>query len=81
MSAHVVLPEAEQRARELWAWADGYQDTNEGHARRCRVVARDVLELIAELDAERSARVAMQENYRRALAVIETRLYAEACGA
>ena len=73
------LGAAEQRARELWAWADGYEDTNEQHARRCRMVARDVLELIPELEAERSGRRAMQENYQRALAVMETRLYREAC--
>jgi len=73
------LAAVEQRARELWAWADGYEDTNEQHARRCRMVARDVLELLPELESERSARVAMQANYHRALAVMETRLYREAC--
>lgn len=67
-----------QRARELWAWADGYEDTNEAHARRCRLVARDVLDLVRAYEAEQHARVAMQANYERALAVISSRVYAQA---
>lgn len=67
-----------QRARELWAWADGYEDTNEAHARRCRLVARDVLDLCKAYEAEQNGRVAMQGNYERALGVIQSRLYAQA---
>lgn len=67
-----------QRARELWVWADGYEDTNAEHARRCRLVARDVDELANAYDAEHDGRVAMQNNYERALAVISSRVYAHA---
>lgn len=67
-----------QRARELWAWADGYEDTNEAHARRCRVVARDVLDLCNAYEAEHDTRVAMQASYERAITVIQSRRYAQA---
>lgn len=63
------------RARDLWAWADGYEDTNAGHASRCRLVARDVLDLAEALEAEQGARVAMQENYQRCLDLISSRAY------
>jgi hypothetical protein len=63
------------RARELWAWADGYEETNAEHARRCRLVARDVGELIDAYQAEASGRRAMQANYERAMGIMSSRAY------
>jgi len=64
------VDEARERARQLYAWADGYEDTNERHARRCRVVARSLLDVCDAYEAERDGRVAAQANYERALATI-----------
>jgi hypothetical protein len=53
---------AEQRASELLVWCDALTEAGLAEvARRSRVVARDALELVAELAAERSAREALQE--------------------
>jgi hypothetical protein len=71
----VDVDEVRGRARDLWAWADGYEETNEGHARRCRMVARDVLDLLDAYEDERSGRVAMQSNYQRCLDLIQSRFY------
>jgi hypothetical protein len=75
---HVDLADAETQARELIAWADGYEETNEANARRVRAFCRNTLDLIDELQAERGARVAMQGNYRRCLDVLSSRIYAAA---
>lgn len=64
------VDEVRDRARQLWAWADGYEDTNEQHARRCRMVARDVIDLCEAYEAEHDGRVQMTSNYKRALATI-----------
>lgn len=63
------------RARDLWSWADGYEETNATRAAACRVVARDVLDLIEAYEAEQSGRVAMQANYQRCLDLISSRAY------
>lgn len=70
---------ARQRAAGLFAFADGFEASDGDGARRCRMVARDVGELIEAYEAERSARDAFQANYERALAVMQSRLYRQAC--
>jgi hypothetical protein len=63
-------------ARDLILFADGVQEGAGGFpelARRARVAARDVLELAEQLDAERSARVAMQKARDEALDVLRRR--------
>ena len=53
---------AADRARAFQAFCDGVEDAGCGeYGRRGRVVARDLLRALAELDAERSARRALQE--------------------
>jgi hypothetical protein len=63
--------QAAQDAAELLTYADAYEDA--GHtelARRSRVVARELQRVLQELDAERSARRAMQEQRDQARQVI-----------
>jgi hypothetical protein len=58
----VIVGDPAGRARELVVFCDGAEEAGlVGYARRARVVARDVLELVVALEGERSARVAMQE--------------------
>jgi hypothetical protein len=74
----VDLDAAVARARDLIEFANGLDEAGLSEtARRSRVVARDLLELVDELRAERSARRAAQTNYDRALAVIGRRGYGE----
>jgi hypothetical protein len=68
------LAAAADRARALIAFTDGLEEAGLGEtARRSRVVACDVLELVEALAAERSARKAAQENYQRCLIVLGRR--------
>lgn len=65
------LENAKRDARELLVFADGVEDA--GHpelARRSRSVARDALALAASLAAERSARIAIQADRDRLLAMM-----------
>jgi hypothetical protein len=63
------------RAERLLDFADGFSDGGGEPelAARARVVARDVLKLASDLDAERSARLAMQEARDRAIALLAVR--------
>jgi hypothetical protein len=62
---------AEARARELIVWCDALTDVGlDETARLSRVVARDVLDLVEALAAERSARKAFQERVKRQEAII-----------
>jgi hypothetical protein len=62
---------AEERARELIVWCDALTDAGlDETARRARMVARDSVELADTLDAERSARRALQERCERLQAII-----------
>jgi hypothetical protein len=62
---------AEARARELIVWCGALSDVGLGEtARLSRVVARDVLDLVEALAAERSAREAFQERVKRQEAII-----------
>jgi hypothetical protein len=62
---------AEERARELIIWCDALTDLGlDETARLSRVVARDALELVEALAAERSAREAFQERVRRQEAIL-----------
>lgn len=62
---------AELDACDLITFADGIEEAGFVElARRSRVVARDVLRLAADLDAERSARVAIQEQRDRLLEIV-----------
>ena len=63
------------RLRELRAWADGYQETNEQRARSVRSLINDLEELLVAYADEKRGRIAMQANYERALHVMSTRLY------
>lgn len=69
----VDLDATASHARELIAWADGYQHLNQDGARRVRAFCNDTLQLVDELHAERSARIAMQTSYRRALHILGQR--------
>ena len=65
------LADAEAAARDLIAFADGVEDA--GHpdlARRSRNVARYTLWLLDQLDAEHSARVAMQKARDQGLEIL-----------
>jgi len=65
------LERMEQRARELAVFCDGLATGGfEAFARRGRVAADDVLRLAGELLAERSARVAIQEQRDEAVRVL-----------
>ena len=58
--------QAADQARELLVFADGIEDA--GHpelARRSRVVARDTIWLVEQLEAERAARIRMTEDRDR----------------
>lgn len=66
-----MIAGAEQRARELIVFADGLEEGGlVDYARRARMVARDALDAIAELDAERSARRALQAERDRLRAML-----------
>jgi hypothetical protein len=68
------LAAAVERAHALTEFAHGLEEAGLIEvARRSRMVARDVLELAEALDAERSARRAMQANYERCMDVLSTR--------
>jgi hypothetical protein len=69
----VIVGDPRQRARELIAFCDGFDEGGlyPEFTRRARMVARDMLELADQVDAERSARRAAQDGYRRALAILE----------
>jgi hypothetical protein len=61
----------EERARELLTWCAALTDVGlDETARLSRVVARDVLNLVEALAAERSAREAFQERVKRQEAII-----------
>ena len=65
---------AGERARALMDFAGGLEDA--GHAetaRRCRMVGRDVLELLPKLAEERSARLAMQLARNRLQDIVDKR--------
>jgi hypothetical protein len=69
------------RAREFQTFADGLDESGmHDSARRLRLAVYDVYELVDELLSERSARVAMQANYERALDVLSVRA-CETCSA
>jgi hypothetical protein len=61
---------AETRARALFVWCALSDVGLDETARLSRTVARDVLELVEALVAERSAREAFQERTRRQEAII-----------
>jgi hypothetical protein len=68
------LDTIEQRAREAISFGDGLEDGGMHQtARRLRLIARDVLELVPALKDERSGRMAMQANYKRCLDVLGQR--------
>jgi len=57
---------AERRARDLLVATSLFDELGLGQfACDARAVARDVLELVVSLDAERSARIAIQERAER----------------
>jgi hypothetical protein len=61
----------EARARELVVWCDALSDAGlDETARRARVVARDALELVDALAAERSARRALQQRCEQQQAIL-----------
>lgn len=53
--------QAARDAAELLTFSDGVEEVMPGLARRSRVAARDVLWLVGLVEAERSARQAIQE--------------------
>lgn len=58
--------DAAERARDFITFCDGAEEGDLGaYARRGRVVARDCLDALDMLDAERSARVALQARCER----------------
>jgi hypothetical protein len=77
----VDLDACAARAREFVTFADGLDESGmHDSARRLRLATYDLNDLVDELRAERSARVAMQENYERALEVLSVRA-CETCSA
>jgi hypothetical protein len=65
------------RARELIAFCDGLDESGllPDFARRSRVVARELLENLDLLDAERSARRALQERCDRQQEILGKGVY------
>lgn len=62
------MTDREQRARELITFVGGIEEAGFGQlARRSRVVARDALELLEELQVERTARQKIQADRDRLL--------------
>src|SRR5206468_1765356 len=63
-----------QLAREFVVFCDGLEASGapgiDGYARRGRVVAGELLAALAELEAERSARCAIQDARDRAIAIL-----------
>ena len=73
---NVIVGDAAQRANELIAFMNGFEEAGLPQAARLsRVVARDLLEVLDQLYAERSVRRAMQENYERCLSIIGKAAY------
>lgn len=69
---------ARKRAQEFLHFSDGFEDA--GHpelARRSRVTARDVIDLAGQLEAERSARVAIQRARDQAVAILAEHAHLE----
>jgi hypothetical protein len=71
-----VIAGAEQRARELIVFCDGFDEAGvvPGFTCRARSVARDVRELGEALAAERSARVALQARCERQQEILGRRV-------
>jgi hypothetical protein len=65
------LRRMEQDARDLIAFADGAEEAGlRTYAQRARSVARDLLQCAGDVRAERSVRVAIQEERDRILAMV-----------
>jgi hypothetical protein len=61
-----LLGDTEQRARDLIVFADGVEEAGlRVYAQRARVVADDLLRIAADLRAERSARLSIQQERDR----------------
>jgi hypothetical protein len=72
----LIVGDPEQRARELIEFCAGLDEAGLHEvARRSRMVARDVLDLADGLAAERSARVAIQEQRDRLVEFIGKRAH------
>jgi hypothetical protein len=72
----VIVGDPSERARELLAFTDGIAEAGFPElSRLSRVVARDLLEVLEQLDAERSARRAIQEARDRLMAIIGEAAY------
>jgi hypothetical protein len=70
------IPRIAERARELITFADGLSEAGfDEIGRRARVVARDALEAVDALAAERSARRALQDRCERLQAIIGQKAY------
>jgi hypothetical protein len=61
-----------ERARDLIVFCDGFDEGGlyPGFTRRARMVARDLLVALGELERERSARRAVQERCERQQAIL-----------
>jgi hypothetical protein len=70
----MMVSGAKERARELIVFCDGLDEAGLHElARRSRVVARDLLEALTELEGERSARRAIQEQRDNAVNLLGKR--------
>jgi hypothetical protein len=66
--------EIERRARDLIEFADGLDDTGlHRTAGRCRIAADDLLRILADVRAERAARVKIQADRDRCLTLLADR--------
>jgi hypothetical protein len=76
----VGVTNVKERARDLIVFCDGFDEAARypGFTRRARAVARDLLDALDQLDAERSARIAIQERAERLQAIVGRRAD-EAC--
>lgn len=71
-----MTPGAQQRARDLIQFADGLDEGGFPHfAAKARMVARDSLDAVAELEAERSVRRALQERCERQQDILGKAVY------
>jgi hypothetical protein len=63
---------AAERARDLIVFCDGFDEGGlyPRFTRRARVVARDLIDALDQLDAERSARIAIQAQRDRLLGIV-----------
>jgi hypothetical protein len=69
-----VSPDAAQCAHDLLVFCDALEEAGMPQlARRSRLVARDLLEALELLEAERSTRTALQERCRRQQAILGRR--------